>query len=293
MKRLAVIAALCLLAGFVAITISKRMRNAAVTVGENEVELSEERKDEIRHFWEVYRRATALKGKGEWEAATSAYREALAIDGEHEDALYYLGNMLFELRDYDSAIASWRRLTEVNSLATRAFIQLGAAYSCGAEGTTFDLDIAERQFQRALAINKEQTGPILRLGELYLLNGQREKALTYFTMATQTNVKSVEAHFLIGFIKWMDGDTNAARDALQKAVGFSQMKRPAGQPLGEGDTKSGSGPLLAEGAVQRNFFASHWMALKEWDGGEVPTARMDGEYKNLDDELRRLVGRSN
>ena len=293
MKRLVAISALVLLAGFVFITISKRSRDAAVPGAQDSAGISDERKAEIRRFWDVYRQATALRGKGEWKAAAAAYRDALTIDGEHEDALYHLGNMLFELGEYDDAIAIWRRLAGVNPLATRAFIQLGAAYSCGAEGTTFDLEVAEQEFQHALAINKEQTGPILRLGEVYLLSGNREKALTYFTMATQTNVKSIEAHYLIGFIRWLDGDADEARDALGIAVEYSREKRPTGQPLREGDTEYGSGPILTEGAVQRNFFARHWKSLKEWDDVDISNARMDNEYQGLGRQLQSLISRSN
>lgn len=171
MKRVAVIVVVVLLSGFMAVSVWKRTRDAAESGTESQPELSEERKAEIRSFWKAYRRATELRGKGEWERAADEYRRALAVDDEHEDALYYLGNVLFELNEYEEAVTTWRRLTEVNPMSTRAYIQLGSVYSCGADGAPLDLEVADKEFRRALAINKEETGPILKLGEVSLLKG--------------------------------------------------------------------------------------------------------------------------
>jgi tetratricopeptide (TPR) repeat protein len=241
-------------------------------------------------FWEVYNRATNLMRGGEWSEAADGYREALAIDPRHEDGLYYLGNVLFELSRYDDAVAAWRRLTRVNPLSTRAHLQLGAIHSCGAEGAPFDLEVAEREFQRALEINKEETGPVLKLGEVCLLAGQDQRALSYLNTALQSNAKSVEAHYLIGYVEWRRGERGRALDALRDAVASSKIKRPKAQPLGEGDTRGGKGPILAEGAGRKSFFAANWSALRSWEDEQVSTERMEAEYHDLDARLRILLG---
>jgi tetratricopeptide (TPR) repeat protein len=181
-------------------------------------------------------------------------------------------------------------LVEVNPMSTRAHIQLGAVYSCGVEGAPFDLDIAEREFQRALAINKEETGPIVKLGEVCLLGGRSHEALTYFTKTIQSNFKSIEAHYLIGYLKWQAGDREEALEALGQAATLSRAKQPTGAPLGEGDTRTaGGGPILAESASRRSFFAPYWMALKTWEHTEVSEHQMEDEYKELDDQLNLLL----
>jgi len=58
--------------------------------------LSDERKAEIRRFWEVYNRATSLRLQGAWAEAVAAYQEALALDPRHEDSLYYLAASLLD-----------------------------------------------------------------------------------------------------------------------------------------------------------------------------------------------------
>jgi tetratricopeptide (TPR) repeat protein len=271
---------------FGTITLWKGSRETG-DVEEGQSTLSEERKAEIRRFWEVYRRATDLKQQGKWEQAALTYREALAIDPRHEDALYYLGNAMFELERYEEAISAWRRLAGVNPMSARAHAQLGAVYSCGAPGAPFDLDVAEREVQRALAINKEESGPILKMGEVALLKGDRKKALDYFTAAGRTNFKSVEAHYLTGYLKWLEGDRAAALTSLGKAVTLSQADKPIKGVAGEGDTKKKAAqPILSEGASRKSLFGPYWMALREWGGGTVSTARMEEEYRKLDTMLK-------
>lgn len=292
LKRPAVIVIALLAAGFVAISLWKRGERARgadpAAVGSSD--LSDDRKAEIRRFWGVYRRATDFKNKGEWEKAAAGYREALAIDGRHEDALYYYGNMLFELADYDAAVGAWRALTEVNPFSTRAHLQLGAVHSCGLEGTPFDLTAAEREFARAHEINKEETGPIIKLGEIAVLTGEYGQARTYLETALQTNAKSVEAHYLLGYLEWREGDGEAALQFLQQALQLGRVERPAGQPLGEGDTRVGTGPILAEGAGRKSFFAPFWSALVEREGGVLSDADVEAEYQRLDDQMERLTG---
>jgi tetratricopeptide (TPR) repeat protein len=291
MKRSVIIVAVILVAVFAAISVRKSARNTTVPETVEDSGLSAERKAEIRRFWDVHRRATGLMRQGAWEEATTAYREALAIDPQHEDALYYLGNMFFELERYEEAVTTWRRLAEVNPMSTRAHIQLGAVHSCGAEGAPFDLEVAEREFQRALDINKEETGPVVKLGEVYLLSGRSQQALTFFKAAVQSNFKSVEAHYLIGYLEWQRGGRAAALQALRQAAELSRAKqKPAGEPMGEGDTRTtGGGPMLTESASRRSLFAPHWMALKAWEHTEVSESRMDDEYEGLDQKLRLLL----
>ena len=251
--------------------------------------LSAEQKAKIRLFWEVYRRAGALKRQRAWERAASAFREALKIEPGHEDALYSLGNVLFELERYGEAVAAWRRLAEVNPLSVRAHAQLGAVYSCGAPGAPFDLEVAERAFQRALEINREESGPILKLGEVALLKGDRDQALAHFTTVLRSNTRSIEAHYLVGYLRWLEGDRNAARDALQEGVRLVRADLPAHERGGEGDTRK-SGPMLAEGAGRKSFFTPYCTGLKAWTEA-VSTGRMEAEYQGLDGALKGMGNR--
>lgn len=249
--------------------------------------LSSERKEQIRRFWELYRRATDLRVKGKWEESIPAYQQALEVDPRHEDGLYYLGNALFEVGRYAEAVESWSRLLKVNSRSSRAFVQLGTLYSCGAPGAPFDLDRAEREFDQALALNKEESGPVLKLGEIALLKGEKEKAFEYLNAAGRSNFRSTAAHYLSGYLSWKKGDHPAAQKALQQAVEQSHGGKTSVSASSEGDTRKGKA-LLASGSHPKSLLAPYWNALEQWSAESVSLARMEEEYRRLDRMLQKL-----
>ena len=287
MRRYAILFGVVLVSLFVAVTLWKEKDR----IDPGEVSgLSSEQKAKIRHFWEVYRRAGMLKQQGAWEKAASAFREALEIEPGHEDALYFLGNVLFELERYEEAVAAWHRLAEVNPSSVRAYAQLGAIYSCGAPGAPFDLEVAERAFQRSLRINREETGPILKLGEVAVLKGDRDQALVHLMTVGRSNSRSIKVHYLVGYLRWLEGDPESARAALQKGVGLSRATRTAGGRSGEGDTQK-SGPMLAEGSGRKSFFTPYYMGLKAWPEEDVSVGRMKAEYQGLNRALKEMKNR--
>ena len=146
--------------------------------------------------------------------AVAEYRKAISLNNSHEDALYYLGNMYFDLGELEAAEQIWRRLAEVNPNSARAHSQLGTIYLMIENGNMFNLDAAEAEFQRAFAINKEVTAPVLRLGQIALIRGNFSESQRLFNAVIGSNTRSVEAHFLTGYIDWKRGN-------LQKALNFS------------------------------------------------------------------------
>ncbi len=253
---------------------------------------SEEHKAQVRRFWELYKRATDLRLQGQWEEAASQYQEALALDPGHEDGLYYLGNALFELGRFQEAAETWKRLIQTNpNQSSRAHAQLGMLYSCGAPGTPFDLALAERELHQALAINKEESGPVIKLGEVALLKGDRKKALEYLSAGRNLNFKSVQANYLIGYLKWAGGDAAGAFKELQQAVDFALAAKPQPEASGEGDTKK-KGPLLANGVGSRGLLAPFWASLEEWPKGAVNPAKVEEEYRRFDQHLREVSART-
>ena len=248
--------------------------------------LSDERKAQIRLFWQMYRQATRLRIQGEWAATVPAYQKALELDPGHEDSLYYLGNVLFELARYAEAAVHWRKLLEVNPASSRAHTQLGVLYSCGLPNAPFDLDRAEREFTQALELNKEESGPLLKLGEVALLKGELERAFDYLNAVSRSNSRSPMAHYLMGYIHWQRGDGQAAGQALHKAVELSRASKASASASSEGDTRSGSGPLLAAGAG-KGLFSPYLAALKSWDIEAITEAQMDAEFQRLREMLKK------
>ena len=289
MKRLLIVLVVLLGAGFAVVYMTRGSGDKAEPAEHNRADLTDAQKAEIRRFWAVYSEAAKLQRQGRWEQAAAGYQEALEIDPAHEDALYYLGNVMFEMGEYEAAVHAWRKLTDVNPLAGRAYLQLGAIHSCGAPGTPFNLDIALADFERALEINKEHTGPVLKLGEVYLLRGESPAARSYFEKVLRTNPGSIEANYLSGYLAWQAGDGAAALSALQRAVAASVRNKPSPSASGEGDTR-GKGPMLAEGAGRKSLFTPAISALGSRDSDQVSADEMEVEYNELHRRVRDLVG---
>ena len=138
---------------------------------------SDTRKAQIDGFWRLYSAASDQRRNGDLETAAKTYGEALTMNERHEDTLYYLGNSLAQLSRHVEAIDVFEKLVSVNSLSARAHFQMGTIRSNTASGDLFDLDAAEQEFQRALEINREESAPVQRLGEIALAKGQSAKAM--------------------------------------------------------------------------------------------------------------------
>lgn len=259
---------------FLVITALKTRRQ---DVEETRIRVPPGQRARIAQFWEAYSRASAWRRSGALDSAVVAYRNALEINDRHEDALYYLGNALFALGRYDEALDTFRRLIDINPLSARAHFQTGAILSCAEPGAPFDLDAAEREFRRTFEINREESEPLVRLGEIALAKGEHDRAEAHFAAATRLNIKAVVAHYLSGYIRWRRGDGPGARVLFRAALTHSQSEQPVHGVPGEGDTREGSRP----GAARQSLFAAHVTAAMEGPPHRTD-AQIDTAYRRLD-----------
>ena len=207
-----------------------------------------DRRERITEFWDHYREATALRVRGSAPLAMAAYRRALALNNRHEDALYYLGSMEFALGRFAEAEQTWRRLVQVNPASARAHSQLGGLYLCLDQGAPFDPERAVAELRRAHQINKEETGPILRLGEAALFQGDFRTAGHQFDAVLGANTGSGPAHFYRGYAAWKNGEADFAAKAFARSVAASVPPKPV-LPEGatsEGDTRGQATPRSSE-----------------------------------------------
>ena len=232
-------------------------------------------KEKVIKFWTLYRQATDDRMNEQWEQAAELYRQSLDLNGQHEDALYYLGNMYLELSRYKEAEECWLKLAQINPQKSRAFLQLGTLYLTE---EYFDIDKAEIACNEALKNNKEETGPVLLLGEVKLIRGQLEEAAKDFQAVTTSNFKSAEAYFLDGYVSWKKGDLLKARDLFSHAVEISlPVEKNTQKVIGEGDTKQGKGfGSVTSKSVFRKFMT------------ELPGVRPDQLNQTLEKDYNNL-----
>ena len=203
-------------------------------------------RDRVRAFWTVYREATAQRIARQTGLAARTYARALELNPNHEDALYYAGSMRLELGDFDGAVSTWRHLLDVNPSSARTHSQLGALFQCPDRAAPYQLDSAERHLRLAHELNKEETGPLLRLGEVALLRGDSSSARRHFAAVLATHPGNSAARFYIGYLTG-NADLAGVREEV-RVPSASVAPTPVAGASAEGDTKHGAAPLRRDGS---------------------------------------------
>ncbi len=194
-------------------------------------------RERVLRFWDRLSAATSARIAHDCAKARDLYREALALDPRHEDCLYYLGQCQRELGQPSEAREAFLRLAEVNPASARGHLALGALLASPDPGEPMDLPEAEKHLRRAHEINGEETGSMVRLGEVLILEGRAGEARRWLESALRTNPKSVEAAFLLGYLTWESGDGKVARRLAQQAREAATTQAPVKGVLNEGDRK--------------------------------------------------------
>jgi hypothetical protein len=191
-----------------------------------------------------------------------------------------------ELGHHEEARARWEYLVALNPKSARAHAQLGDLHLCFGDSPLFDLDAAGASFREALAINQEETGPVLRLGQVALVRGDLAAATSYFEDVLGSNQGSMPAQFLQGYIAWKQERAQAVADALAAMARHGQRETPRALGLSEGDTKAGTTATGTESSGCPLFatFLAGLDTLSTAALGEEVKQR----YQRLDAQLGRL-----
>jgi tetratricopeptide (TPR) repeat protein len=221
------------------------------------------RREAVRAFWAKLHAANDARLRPDCASAARLYEEALALDPRHEDALYYLGQCRRDLGQPEAARAAFERLVEVNPASARGHLALGALLSSPDAKEPMDLEAAEAHLRRAHEINGEETGPVVRLGEVLIVRGRDAEAREWLEAALRTNPKSVEAAFLAGFVAW-DGGSGEVAPLARRVREAAKVVAPVKGVLSEGDRRDAkrvAAPPL-ESPLGRLLFGAPIAALR-------------------------------
>jgi tetratricopeptide (TPR) repeat protein len=226
-------------------------------------------------FWQTQRAAVhAMKVENDLDKAIGLFKEALIFDPAHEDSLHYLGQGLMMKGNLEEALETFEKLTRVNPSSHRGHRQVGFLRARIAR-TPEDLLSAETALERALAINPEETGVLLLLGEIDLIQGELEKAEQRLKWVCRSNPRSNSGFYLLGYIAWKSGDRADARSFLSRAMqAKKQEKKPKGS-TSEGDVRL---KMHTDVSLLSSFF-------ENWDG---KPGNLDAAYGDLDEYLKKM-----
>ena len=229
-------------------------------------------RERVVTFWERQRGAMdAMKVENDVPKAIALFRSALELNPEHEDSRYYLANLLAAEGDPGAALAEIETLLERNPRSHRGNKQWGILKAMQA-GDRADLEAAREALERALEINREETGSLLALGEVDLLLGDTADAEERLEWACRTNPRAVGGFFLRAYIAWRRGErAESVRllEAAQRARG--EEWKPEGAAA-EGD-------VAAKMHREESPLARYWRA---WNGDPDPDVAFAALSRRLD-----------
>jgi tetratricopeptide (TPR) repeat protein len=228
-------------------------------------------RDQLSEFWRRQRAAMdAMKVDGDLDRAILLFEQALELDPDHFDSLYYLGNCLAERGEVERALGQFAELTRVDPQSHRAYKRWGTLRAVTARDMA-DLDEAVESLDRAFAINPEETGVSLVLGEVELMRGNTGAARQRLEWVVRSNPQSGEAFFVLAYLAWRDGDDAGAVRRLEQAAGTREEDwKPAG--------------AVAEGEVRHKMHveAAPFVDLFEaWDGTPDPESALGPLHSRL------------
>lgn len=225
-------------------------------------------------FWSKQHAAMdAMKRERNFTKATSLFREALALNPQHEDSHYYLANCLATLGNIPSAVAELDILARINPANHRAYQRKGELLAASASSRA-QLESARVPLKAALDLNPEETGTLLLIGQVALAEGNLKEADQYFSHACQANPRAVNAWYFRGYIAWKQAEPNQSSTMLRKAHDARGRDwKPVGSAL-EGDVQH----RMYNEAGFLTIFEQHW------DGSPSPAIA----FRQLETYLKRL-----
>jgi tetratricopeptide (TPR) repeat protein len=228
-------------------------------------------------FWSTQRAAMrAMKVDGDLEGAITLFEEALALDPTHEDSRYYLGNCLAAIGETGAAVGQLEELLRRDPRSHRTLRRLGILRAMTAQSPA-ELSEAMAYFDRALAVNREETGVLLAMGEIHLIMREYDEAEQRLEWACRTNPRAVSGFFLRGYLAWNGGDADSARELLAAAL------------VARGDEWKPQG-TTAEGDVAQRMHVDATPLSESWNRWSG-TLDPDEAYASLDAFLERHAAR--
>jgi tetratricopeptide (TPR) repeat protein len=168
-------------------------------------------------FWEKQRAAmNAMKVDGDISRAADLFRQALELRPEHEDSRYYLANCLASQGHFEEALTHLEMLLDHNPESHRGHKQRGVLLAMTATSIP-ELSSARVALERSLEINREETGSLLLLGEIALLQGDTEHAEELLELACRTNNRATGGFFLRAYLAWKRGSHEESTVLLRQA----------------------------------------------------------------------------
>lgn len=213
--------------------------------------------------------ARTLSGLGEGESALRLLRQALEMEPENVDALYYLGALNAALSQ-----AEFERLNRMAPGSARVHQLMGESFFARRNFAE-----AERAFRAAIAADPSLLEVAVSLGDLKRTQGSFEEAVDFYHRVISRNPSDYGAHYGLGVsFRYLQRPEDAVRH-LRKAVELAPESAPAQLALGttlvqQGRFSEALEPLLSAAELEPGMDQAHFQLGRVYQSlGEREKAR--------------------
>jgi Flp pilus assembly protein TadD len=150
---------------------------------------------------------------GNLQAAEQTYREILALDPNHADALHLLGVVAFQSGDLDRAVQCISAAIQLNGTVAKFHSNLGNVFQAQRK-----LDEAVQSFRRALELDPQFAEAYLNLGSAFETQGRLDEAVEAYRQTLNLKPHQPEAFTNLGLALLAQGNIDAAAASFDSAL---------------------------------------------------------------------------
>ncbi len=146
--------------------------------------------------------------------AEKYYQQALDKDPSSADSLSGVMNTYFAQKQYDNAIAAANAQIAKIPNNAKLYDLLGTALFNGKK----DLPGAEAALRKAIALDKNNTDALEKLGKVQVQEGESDKAIALYQQSIKDNPREVTFYILSGELYEANKDWDQAKTMYQQAL---------------------------------------------------------------------------
>lgn len=179
-------------------------------------------KKDPSHFQSHEKIAKIEESRGNLNKAAEHYRLSLEINPDISGSWNDLGNILYELKDFDFARAAYEKAINLNKEAYWAYYNIGLVIKEKYTDEPEKSKEAKDWFLKAVGINSNYHPALNELGVFYLDNFNDEKAEEYFNRAIKACKNYKYPYFNLSKIAKNRDQTKQAKEYLRKAISIDK-----------------------------------------------------------------------
>ncbi|MDE2890201.1 MAG: tetratricopeptide repeat protein [Gemmatimonadota bacterium] len=177
------------------------------------------------HGWETL--AVYHRDHGRSVPAIRAYERVVDADPDFAGGYYNLGNLHYDLKQYDRAAAYFQKVIALKPDFAEAHYNFGNLYY-----DTGQYDLAILQFEKVIALKKDFAEAHFQMGNALYGLREYDRAVEHFEEAIALKPQFVAAYYNVGDLYYRTGQFDAAVGAYRKAIALNPGNARAHSNLG-------------------------------------------------------------